>query len=97
MKDITIILWDTASVSVVYSITTLNIICYCVLLLKIRGIRDNYLFEKLSIILLTSQIFFLVFIYFSSEVTKLNEESQSKITIKMWWCNIFAYTSLGFY
>ncbi len=96
-RDLTIDLWDTASVTVVYSITALNIICYCVLLLKIRGIKDNSLFEKLSIILLTSQIFFLVFIYFSSEVTRLHEESQNEITIKMRWCNILAYTSLGFY
>ena len=99
MKDrsININLWDTASVSVLYSISILNIICYCVLLLKIRGVKDNSLFEKLSIILLSSQIFYIVYIYFSSEVTRLNEDSTNKTTIKMQWCNILAYTCDGFY
>jgi len=75
--------WDIASISVVGSMTLLNIVCYIILLFKIKGIEGNNLFVNLSALFLASQTIFLVSIYFASEVKRLSEHSDGATTKNM--------------
>jgi hypothetical protein len=64
--------WTTATTSVVYSLSALNVVCFCILLFKIKGIKENSLFVKLSQILIVSQILFVTFTFFSNKLCELN-------------------------
>jgi hypothetical protein len=63
--------WDIASASIVYALCTLAGLCFCVVLYKIREVKNTGLIRKLSAILVASQILYVLETIFSFKVTKL--------------------------
>ena len=88
--------WDTTSVSAVCSLNAVSALSFCVVLFKIKGIKDNTLLVKLSLILIASQIASSIFTYLNFKVHELNEEA-GKETKKQININIVAFTNLGIY
>lgn len=62
--------WDTASLSIVYACCTIAGLCFCVVLYKIKDVKNTDLFKKLSAILLASQILYILETIFGDNVTK---------------------------
>ena len=67
--------WDTESVSIVYALCTVSALCFCVVFFKIRDVKNTGLFKKLSAILISSQILYILETIFSFKVVKSLESN----------------------
>jgi uncharacterized membrane protein YozB (DUF420 family) len=69
--DSVIFPWDEASTSTIYSISAFSALCFCALLLKIRTVENSSFFVRLSLMLIASQVFFVLFVFYSYKVSSL--------------------------